>query len=505
MRDEGRFEASGAAAKARSSCGTPHAIPIAAVALGLALSASCDRAGTSTSTSSRTTPGSSAAATAVPSSTDLGTVSGRYIRPPQHDRVVIFVNGIFGNGLATWTNSETGKYWPQMLADDPGFQDVDVYVHTFVSPYFKSAQDIGALAARMQDVLQTDRVVETHKQLVFLCHSMGGLITRAYLLAARLPAAKVPMLFFFATPTGGAHIAKTGAFLSDNPQLRDMEPFADGSYVKSLREQWLQTADNSDLNYPQIDSFCAYELRDTWSVRVVPEESAILLCNHGNREVVADHLGIVKPKDERDDPYIYFKAAYERQFGAEAAPIREAFAARLSTPLLGTSRTVTLGRFRSAPVVLKQVKANPQSIEVGCDEEKKGVLEAKVDLAPGESVTEVKADVANTSNLKSSHATVTSVSATAGTATVSYGLRGLDRVAFNCPGGGHGDVIVSFAVTREEPRLRPRLDIPVARDRADVTHVFVTPAPPVRIRPVDVPVRVDPRIRLGLTPTPPSH
>jgi pimeloyl-ACP methyl ester carboxylesterase len=414
----------------------------------------------------------------------VGSVAGKYVRPPAHDRVIIFVNGIFGDGTGTWTNSTTGKYWPALLAADPDFAGVDVYVHSFISPHLSNAQQILELAGRMKDLLETDGVIAKHTELVFLCHSMGGLVTRAFLLNARLPASKTPMIYFFATPTAGANVAGIAAHLSANPQLVDMKPLEDGGYVKNLREQWLQTSNDSALDYPnKIASFCAYELKDTWAFRVVPEISATYLCNHETRGVVGDHLDIVKPADENADQYRFFKAAYDRQFGQEAAPIRTAFAMRRMIPFAAASPELRLGQLRAATVVLKQVKPASQSIDVGCEEEKKGELEAKVDLEPGETVSQVKADIVNGNNLKSSSTAV--VRASNGTATVGYTLRGLDRA--NCPGGGHADVIVNFVVTREPRVLRPEVEVPVRR---------VSPA---ILRP-GLPVDSVPHARLAATP-----
>ncbi len=394
-----------------------------------------------------------------PPAPGLGSISGSYVHPPQHNRVIIFVNGVFGDGASTWTNDTTGKYWPTLMASDPDFADADIYVHSFLSPHLTTAQQILELAGRMKDYLETQGVISKHGELVFLCHSMGGLVTRAFLLSARLPAARVPMIYFFATPTAGANVAGIAAHLSDNPQLKDMEPLEEGGYVKDLREQWLQTANEPALDYPnKIASFCSYELKDTYGFRIVPELSATYLCNHETRAVVENHLGIVKPSDVNADPYVFFKAAYQRQFGAEAAPIRSALALHAVGPITLEARELNLGQFRAADVILRPVKATSQSIDVGCGEEKKGTLDAKVDLATGETVSQVRAVIANSSNVKASSAAV--VRQSNGSATVGYSIRGLDKVGPDCPGGGHADVVVDFVITRA-PLVRPGLNVPV--------------------------------------------
>ena len=250
--------------------------------------------------------------------------AGGYIRGPKNKRVIVFVNGIFGDAISTWKN-DAGAYWPKLIEDDQTFDDADIYVHSFQSPKLSSAHQIMELADRLRDYLAVDNVFRTHEQIVFLVHSMGGLVTRAMIVKSKLPPSKIPMIFFFATPSAGADVAAIGGHVSENPQLRDMLPLDEGGYVKYLREEWLETSSNPKLNYPNtIASFCAYEGQDTmWHVRIVSEVSARYLCNRETRSVDADHFQIVKPKDERGEPYVYFKAAYERTFEGTSQAIAD--------------------------------------------------------------------------------------------------------------------------------------------------------------------------------------
>lgn len=246
---------------------------------------------------------------------------GGYCRGPSRSRVIVFVNGIFGDAVDTWSNG--ASYWPDMLAKDPTFDDSDIYVHSFQSPLLTSAQEIDELAGRMTDFLSVDGIFAKHKEVVFICHSMGGLITRAYLLKTLPPPRSVPMIYFYATPTTGANIAGIAAHLSQNPQLKYMLPLDENGYVGDLQNAWLRTSIEASVNYPaEIASYCAYELIDTWGFRVVTRESATNLCNHETRAVRTDHIGIVKPKSEFDDPYVYFKAAYLYTFGSASIRAR---------------------------------------------------------------------------------------------------------------------------------------------------------------------------------------
>jgi hypothetical protein len=361
--------------------------------------------------------------------------------------VIVFVNGIFGDAVSTWKNDD-GAYWPTMIAADPAFDEADIYVHSFQSPRLARAQQIIDLASRLRDLLTVDRVFH-HKQIVFLVHSMGGLVARAMIVKEKPPASKIPMIYFFATPSAGADVAAIASHLSENPQLKDMLPLSEGGYVKLLREQWLETSDDARLNYPNaIASYCAYEIQKTWGVVIVPEVSATYLCNRETHSVNADHIGIVKPKDTRDDPYVYFKAAYERTFGETARAIDRAIATQAEFKVESWIPITTPDGAVRRTLLLRQEKGTSKSIYVGCEETRQGELHTQIALKETERVIDVRPVVANSINVKSSWAAV--VRNANGEAVIRYSLQGLDRQ--RCSGAGHADVMINVVI---EPNASP--------------------------------------------------
>lgn len=371
--------------------------------------------------------------------------SGGYCRGPEKDRVIVFVNGIFGDAVDTWSNK--GAYWPALLAGDPTFSDTDIYVHSFDSPKIATAENIDELAGRMGDYLDSDAVFQKHKQVVFLCHSMGGLVTRAYLLKKRPNPSTVPMIYFFATPTTGANIAGIASHLSENPQLKYMLPIKEDGYVGDLQNAWLRTSDDPKVNYPNsVASFCAYEKLDTWGFRVVERQSATNLCNHETRAVLRDHLGIVKPASTTEEPYVYFKAAYLHTFGPVSAFIRTTLAAESQQSFaLGTTREVT-SQLGPETITIRGIKTFREYRDVGCEEERSGEVSATYTLQANQHIASVIPTVENINNLSSWSASL--IRFDEKTAVVQYRIRGLNRtlLGLNCPGGGHADIVVNVAI-----------------------------------------------------------
>jgi pimeloyl-ACP methyl ester carboxylesterase len=384
--------------------------------------------------------------------TVLRSHSGGYLKPPSHKRVIVFINGIFGDAVSTWQNN-SGSYWPELLAADRDFADVDIYIHSFDSPKIATADSIDELAGRMNDFLTVDKVISDHDQAVFICHSMGGLVTRAFLLKARPAPRKVPMIYFYATPTTGANITEIAKHISNNPQLKDMLPLREDGYVGDLQNRWLATSDDPNLSYPlTIASYCAYEKLDTFGIRIVERQSATNLCNRETRGILTNHIDIVKPQDTSRDAYVFFKAAYTRNFGAAAAAISTAFQQQIGHPIPGNTWSMSIATVDNEQLALKRVKVSKKYIEVACGETKSGDLATEVDLAPGEAIVSVIPSVENADNISKSFAAL--VRHDDRSAVVRYSLRGLDRNFFglNCPGGGHADIVASFVVTRAEQK-----------------------------------------------------
>ena len=228
----------------------------------------------------------------------------RYVRnEPSKTTVIVFVHGVTGDGTSTWTNSQTGAYWPALVAADSAFKRANVYVFEYPSPSVGRSLSVNELAEAMRRRLQSDGVL-AYPELIFLSHSMGGLVTRAFLLKNRTDASKVKMAYFFATPTEGSPSAILLSLASKNTQFKNMYPMQSDGYLADLQRDWL----SARLG---IRSFCAYEGLATFGLQVVDQRSASNLCTEPLDPIAVDHIQIVKPSDTRADQYIAFKNAFE--------------------------------------------------------------------------------------------------------------------------------------------------------------------------------------------------
>jgi triacylglycerol esterase/lipase EstA (alpha/beta hydrolase family) len=167
-------------------------------------------------------------------------IKSQYIRLAKKDSVIVFVHGVLGDAEGTWTNDKTKAFWPNLIKEDPFFNRFDIYVYNYSSPFRDTAYTVDELAEDMRRDLDNSDIFRKHKEVVFLCHSMGGIVVRAFLTRYRNQASKVPMIYFFSTPTTGAQIAQLGRLLSNNPQLRTLLSMESANdYLASIQKDWL--------------------------------------------------------------------------------------------------------------------------------------------------------------------------------------------------------------------------------------------------------------------------
>jgi len=200
-----------------------------------------------------------------------------------------------------------------MLTHDPAFNGQDIYVYHYPSPRLQEAFSIDEIADNMRLVLTTDGVLQ-HDEVTFVSHSMGGIVTRAFILRYRNVAPKIRMLYFFATPTTGSPYAKLAALVSHNPQFKQLYPMQADSYLSPLQSDWLAAGLG-------LKSYCAFETQPLYGQIIVDRQSATNLCTQRLDPIDADHITIVKPKDQNSRSYRALKAAFiETAPPAPAAP-----------------------------------------------------------------------------------------------------------------------------------------------------------------------------------------
>jgi len=203
---------------------------------------------------------------------------------------VVFVHGIFGDTLGTWT-SDNGQTFFDLLRTSPELRGkVDVYAFGFTSTMLGGGSlSIREAASKLDSSLTFDHVWD-YPTVVFVAHSMGGLVVIRELYSNRNYLQQTPLIMLFGTPSAGAQIATIGDLFLQNPALGNMRPADGNEFLKLLDDDWTNTP------HPQTRVVCAYETKATGPIVVVPWSSASRHCDEAARPIEdSSHLTIVKP------------------------------------------------------------------------------------------------------------------------------------------------------------------------------------------------------------------
>jgi len=219
---------------------------------------------------------------------------------PFKERVIVFVHGIFGDAAGTWRAS-SGVYWPALLIGDDVFNSYDIYVADYESPYFGNTMTVDEVVNSLNSRLIADGVFSKHHEVVFVCHSLGGIIIQRLLLTYREYAKQVPFIYFFATPETGSQMAKLGSVFSADPLLQAMFP-GENAYLLNLENEWKAA-------HLKIRRYCAYEKKPYHGILIVDRLSGTRNCDEPPMPINEDHVGIVKPGDRNHQSYIALQNA----------------------------------------------------------------------------------------------------------------------------------------------------------------------------------------------------
>jgi hypothetical protein len=235
--------------------------------------------------------------------------------PGQPRLDLVFVHGLGGHWLDTWshTGEKTG-FWPRWIAEE----NPDLAVWSLEYPAVRTAWRGPSMSIleHADDVLDCLRVARIGKRpLVFVCHSLGGLLVKQLLRsAAERPRVRhigeaTIGVAFFATPNTGSRLASfagsalallgpLGVLYRGSDVLGELR--ANAPQIRGLND-WFRNNAAARQSTAQLRVKVWYEKRGPMGILVVDETSA----NPGIVDVTplgvnADHFTICKPLHAQD-------------------------------------------------------------------------------------------------------------------------------------------------------------------------------------------------------------
>lgn len=162
-------------------------------------------------------------------------MSAKWAQQVAGPAAVVFVHGVLSSGDDCWANVN-GAHWPSMVAKSA--PELSVYVSTYRTGLDSRSFSVNDASDSLFEELQLDGIMR-RKLIVFVCHSMGGLVVRRMLVAKRKHfVGKKIGLFLVASPSLGSIYANW---------LQPIARFFKHAQADTLRmsesNQWLSTLD----------------------------------------------------------------------------------------------------------------------------------------------------------------------------------------------------------------------------------------------------------------------
>jgi pimeloyl-ACP methyl ester carboxylesterase len=133
-------------------------------------------------------------------------MKGLWIRKPSDGQAVVFLHGVLSSGQTCWTAS-SGAYWPSLLANEVALARVGVYVFSYETGLFSGSYRLGDVVDTLKELMRLDGLFDC-RGVVFVAHSMGGIIARKLLAERASDFANCALgLFLVSSPSIGSSYA----------------------------------------------------------------------------------------------------------------------------------------------------------------------------------------------------------------------------------------------------------------------------------------------------------
>ena len=167
---------------------------------------------------------------------------------------VVFVHGILSSAEKGWTN-DAGKTWPRLLEESLRGESIAVYSFTYRTSFGSGDFSINDAADNMNELLVLDKVSQ-FPTIVFVCHSMGGLVVRRFLVQRQQEyAASTFGIFLVASPSMGAKYANWLApiiGLAGHAQADALKVIKANPWLSTLDSDFSRLIRNKDIKGREI-------------------------------------------------------------------------------------------------------------------------------------------------------------------------------------------------------------------------------------------------------------
>ncbi|KAH6879994.1 hypothetical protein B0T10DRAFT_412368 [Thelonectria olida] len=253
------------------------------------------------------------------------------LHPPQevpnehhnHSVDIVAVHGLNGKARGTWTDKPSGMLWLEdFLPEEMPEARIMTFGYDSSLTFSQSRGRIEDFARDLLNRLWMLRQSSQNRPLIFVCHSLGGIVAKKALILAhendhhyRDILASTTGIVFMGTPHQGSDIVNWTSFLTNAVQLVSGNQIVRTNLVKDLSTHSSTLLEISKSFLPRssgltIMSFVETQAEPPLQVLVVPTESSRLgLPNEMVFPVNAHHRSICRYPSAKDQTYVLVEAA----------------------------------------------------------------------------------------------------------------------------------------------------------------------------------------------------
>jgi Alpha/beta hydrolase family len=219
------------------------------------------------------------------------------------DACIIFMHGILSDGEAAWTNA-SGESWPQMLANNLQ-HDAAIYTFTYRSDVFCRDYSLGDVVDSIRVFFDLEHLWQK-RRLIFVCHSMGGIAARRFIVAdqAKFIQNRTQIgLFLVASPSLGSRDANAMAFfarLIRNSQAEALRFSQSNTWLNDLNKDFRNLKEGGRLSISGkelVEDEAILIKKFLFGTQTVEPWSAAQFFGEPYKVPYSDHISIAKPKD----------------------------------------------------------------------------------------------------------------------------------------------------------------------------------------------------------------
>jgi hypothetical protein len=269
--------------------------------------------------------------------------SNSWLGKHEDNTVFVFVHGVLSDPGECWFNRETSCYWPDLVATE--FGSAGVFLGGYYTGLLSGDYGIRDCAHELFTGLSVATggypAVLEHERIVFVCHSLGGIIAR-YMLEAWRQAfqSQAILLVLIASPSLGSKYAIWLDAVIDLFGNRQGKQLAWRSELIEDLDRRFKDLKNPPPLIPRLMGCEIVEQRFPVPglERIVTAEAAARY--FGDYDVVADstHTSIVKPPNANANVHLLLRSRY-REF-ANKYPSVLALKHDLTSPTPGVATSV---------------------------------------------------------------------------------------------------------------------------------------------------------------------